>query len=527
MLVLGVAVTMLFAIFTFSMVTAHRTHNYTSDDVAQQNVLLNSGKYGPQEAWIGVDNFVVKLPFYQLVNSTLGESRTSLLVTVLFFNTVAFIGLVATFWLIWREKLRAKQLAAPIVLGLVGFLWIASLGGNVAQSLINPNVRNAEVGICIFLAVLAIFWAQRKKAPWWGTVLISLLTGVMLYSDPYFLYTLFIPLAALPVYYFFFDQKNAGKINNVRLYVLIAASFAVYKLSSLGTSALGFNVYQPDVLFAGMATFGTNIFNVASSFLYIFNGNFFGQVAGMGALVFVANAVLAFLFVGCSMVYLVRRRFESPYAILCALVIAVTIVLYGVTTNSDSMATVRYMILVPFAVLFLVPFVLERIHNKRVKIALVCLLVATSIGNVVLTTQIATTRYNLPANQWGNAQNYQVLGVLDSRDLEKGYADYWDGNIHSYLSGGKHLTIPVVCNGTQLQVYYWLMDAAWLNKKTDRSYIIYDSTVDSFRTCNKEVIAAQFGEPSEVVHIDEHRELMVFDYDVYMRMPQRTSTKQP
>jgi len=527
-LCIGVAIAAIFALFTLSIVTAHRTHNYTSDDVAQQNVLLNSGRYGQQEAWIGVDNFVVKLPFYQLLNSTLGQSRTALLVTVVFFNTVAFIGLVASFWLVWRDKLRGKKVTVAVAIGLIAFLWVASLGDNLAQALINPNVRNAEIGICIFLAVLSLFWAQRKKAPWWGSALISLFTGILLYSDPYFLYTLFIPLAAVPLYYYFFDKKNLGGINALRLYILIAASFAVYKLADLFTGALGFNVYHPDVVFANITTIGSNIQNVIASFLYIFSANFFGRVANGESLIVAINALLAITLVSLTVVYLIRRRFNSPYAILFGITVVATIALYGISTNSDSTYTVRYLVLLPYAVLFLVPFVLQNISNPRLKAAFVGLMIVASVGNAWAMVQVARTQYGLPSEQLGNTQNYQVLSVLDSRGLEKGYADYWDGNIHSYLSKGKHLTIPVVCNGEhQLQIYYWLMDAAWLNKSVNRSYIIYDTASDVFTKCNKPAIAEQFGEPNDVVRIDAHRELLIFDYDIYLRMPQRTSTTQP
>lgn len=529
---IGVAIAAIFAIFTLGIVAAHRTHNYTSDDVAQQNVLLNSGKYGHQEAWIGVDNFVIKLPFYQLVNSTLGQSRTALLVTIVFFNTVAFIGLIATFWIIWRGKLREmvknKKLLIPVMLGLTGFLWVASLGNDLAVSFVNPNVRNAEVGICIFLAVLALYWAQRKTAPLWGTALISLVTGVLIYSDPYFLYTLFIPLAAVPLYYYFFDKKNVGSINVLRLYILIAASFAVYKLADLFTGALGFNVYHPDVMFANITTIGSNIQNVISSFLYIFNGNFFGRVANGESLIIAMNAALAIVFVSLTIVYLIRRRFTSPYAVLFGITVIATIALYGISTNSDSMYTVRYLVLVPYAVLFLIPFVLQNVENTRLKAAFVGIMLLASVGNALATVQMARTKLDLPSDQLGNTQNYQVLGALDTRGLEKGYGDYWDGNIHTYLSSGKHMTIPVVCNGEKrLQIYYWLMDAAWLNKTADRTYLIYDNAKDIFTRCSKEAIAEQFGEPKEVMRIDAQRELMVFDYDIYERMPQRTTTENP
>ncbi len=529
-LIIVAAVAVIFAIFTFGILAAHRIHNYSSDDVAQQTVLLNSGKYGPQEAWIGVDNFVVKLPFYQLVNSTLGESRVALLVTVVAFNTMAFIGLAATFWIIWRDKLREsrKKIALPVVLGLVAFLWVASLGSDLATSFVNPNVRNAEVGICIFLAVLALFWAKREKAAWWGTALISLLTGVLIYSDPYFLYTLFIPLAAVPAYYYFFDKKSIGAINAVRLYVLLAASFVVYKLVNLFTGALGFNVYHPDVMFAGLATLGKNILNVISSFLSIFHGNFFGQVASIDTMVVIANAALAVAFVALTIRYLIKHQFTSPYAVLFGLTIVATIVLYGISTNSDSPYTVRYLVLVPYVVLFLVPFVLAEMQNSRLKILFVGLMIVASVGN---TFTMFKTAYNhgIPGELLGNTQQLNVIKQLDSHGLEKGYSGYWDGNITTYLSKGAYLTVPVVCNTqNQLQVYYWLMDDAWLNKKVSSSYLIIDAAEDTFNRCDATALESQFGAPKETIQIDTRRTLHVYDYDIYTHMPQqRADTKQP
>ena len=516
----ALAVALIGCIFAVSLVGVHRLHNYTSDDVSLQALLLERGKYGHIDAQFSVDSYITRWPLYVLVQHLMQPSRHALLVITMSLNALLFAGVVAAVFFAWREFLWKQTKQTPLLWasGLLALWWVFSLGQSFALALLNPNVRNVEIGVCLLLAVLTVRFAQRERFSWWVLGGLGAFIGLFIYDDPYFLFTLFASLALVPVYYFLRDADDSRRVGHAwRIYGVLVVALLASKIAKIAFAAMGFHAYPSINAFAELSTIGLNLVHTLDSLLWIFHANFFGQAARPGLITTLMNALVLFVLLGLMVRACLKRQLREPWQVLAVLSIAVLLLVYGLTTNSD-VDTIRYLILAPFALLLLVPSLVASVQTKRLQNVLIALLTAAALLNTVAIVRDLRTA---PIGESHNARTTHIISVLRANHLSKGYGWYWDGNITTYLSAGKQLTLPVVCGPHGLQIYYWLMDAAWVHKPATQTYLIVNKQADVFAQCNDTLLARQFGDPAQKITLDTQATLYIYDYDIYSRMPQQ------
>jgi len=148
------------------------------------------------------------------------------------------------------------------------------------------------------------------------------------------------------------------------------------------------------------------------------------------------------------------------------------------------------------------------------------------VAAAVLNTFILVVSLKTP-NLAANITDEHTIATVKETDVRKGYGDYWDSNITTYLSRSSIMTIPVTCNSSQLQIYYWLIDSAWLTRKASSTYLIVNKDYETFKRCDGTLLETQFGSPNQRIVIDSARTVYIYNYDIYTKMPGRLKLNAP
>jgi hypothetical protein len=119
-----------------------------------------------------------------------------------------------------------------------------------------------------------------------------------------------------------------------------------------------------------------------------------------------------------------------------------------------------------------------------------------------------------------NAGNYALINEIKKLGLTKGYVNYWDGAINTYLSDGSIKFLPVVCTDHDRTVpYYLLVDSTLYTRRAAKTFYLVDPTFTMPANCSERQILAQFGKPQQTVRM--HRKtILVYNHDLIRDMQQ-------
>jgi hypothetical protein len=266
---------------------------------------------------------------------------------------------------------------------------------------------------------------------------------------------------------------------------------------------------QFDVLFTNMA-------NTLHGLLIIFGADFFGQPAHRPLTVL---ALLNAAIVGVVVWLLWRSRrdealVKKPQALWLRFVLLLAVgVLLVVTVSTISVgtSTYRYLVLLPY--LAVLTLVLAPLGARRQKVVGVALLVSAvmSVGMMVVRPAVVIPG---PVINRGNTDNFQLIAALEKRQLTKGYGQYWDASINTYLSGNRLTAVPVICGATdQTRPLRWLVAESQFTKPASRSFIVYDPLYADQGMCPPVKLIKQFGTPVEQFTV-ANKTVLVYDRDV-------------
>jgi hypothetical protein len=158
--------------------------------------------------------------------------------------------------------------------------------------------------------------------------------------------------------------------------------------------------------------------------------------------------------------------------------------------------------------LILLAMVLRSLNTRET--AALCLLVALSIAGSVRDT-VNTIRTPVVDNP--NARELQIIDAVRDRGLSRGYGDFWDANIVTYLSSFDIDLVPVGCAEGRTASYVWFVDSNRFAPRADRSFFV---TTDhpNRSTCPTDQVVAQFGSPIDRIQLSGTREVLIFDHDI-------------
>jgi hypothetical protein len=414
---------------------------WISDDAIMQQAVWNWQQGQPRNITFGEDTFVLKYPFYSIINRALPHSPTALLVTTVTF-LITMIILFNIFQFLFHKSLR---------FGILLSMYIASFGGLTLLSMAMPNTRNLEMSLALLTAlVVALYYSDRIRHAWWKSWFLIIISAIQMLDDPYCFYIFFLPMALA----LFFTQADKRRVVKTQAIYLIA-SYIVWKILAKILLMLGIHEFAVRLilpLHTFFSTIGFSLMGVVSIF-----GN--EQISGH---YWPCAATFALLCLCITGVYWLYRRDqvgqkEQPFLPKLALVfgptiIAVNFVLYVLSGSVIQNADMRYLIgsLMGFAVTLVGLWCLSRGNTRHV---IEAMLFAFILLNVSLNLHAAAHQPTVS----NIAEEQEIVNFADKHNVKVGLADYWDADITTYYAQGKVNVLPVVCIPPKtLGQYYWV-----------------------------------------------------------------------
>jgi hypothetical protein len=502
---------------------SQRTRPYISDDVSWQTIFMTWHPFSGHTAYMGAqDNFVVNAPLLWLMGQFFSPSRTLLLIEAAIMACVNF----ALFYVACLYFLRKCKIAVGYF-SLLPFLWLASFGYGLERLYLNTNWRNFNGGVSFIFFMLAsmVYFGDIKplksRTSQAITVLSSLVAGVFLYSDPYFLYFTVVPIVAAFVVLYLMKKivkKDLLVILGATLISFITAAGARFAIARAGL--LSPSPAAPQ--FVARGEFINHVFLAIDGTLKIFGADFRGDyIKSLSGLTAVANYTLvAFIAYRAYRTGTSKEKSHSDNSVssqivifligLCALVIAVFIL----STNAVDLYSYRYLIAVVYAAVLMLAIFASNLRRARVVFIPI---VATAIMCNMLSAFHDSKYPQVGAeDNMANSANYNLINAVKKLGLTKGYTAYPDGNINTFLSGDSIDFLPVTCETDgETQPLKLLVDGSLYKQKAEKTFIIPDNV--SNPTCSERQIIAQFGMPNQSVWAGGET-ILIYNHDLVSNM---------
>jgi hypothetical protein len=519
-IVFGVSI----VILALNIMFIGRLRPFSSDDVYWQLAVKDWKPFSGDTLYFGYKDIFVGLgPFFALMEHVFNPSRRLLIVEAL----MLVIGSFTLFYfssLYFLKKLRFR-LDYPT---LLPFVWLASFGYPIVVHYLNVDYRSFELGLGFATYALAAAITHNDIDPlksWltrFATLCIVGLNAVLAYGDPY--YTFFI---LAPIGLFTIGLHISRKISRRPAIILYASLALIVILSKIltiiGKSAgIIINTDAESIY----VTFESIINNILTSFhgmFYMFGADFPGrEVGNIVTFGMMLNAALLVLTIYAAVrfkkLFRIKRLIDAPLAKLWALFfILVLSTVFAVYTSSSlvSLGGYRFYLLFAWLAATYLSIAMGAVKNRQVAIGVSILLLLATLFNLAYTVVGQSTKGQpeVMANR-KNQVNYALVEKLDQLGLNKGYANFWQANINTYLSSGKILFLSVTCteNG-QTTPFKWLTTSSRLEKHSDNSFYLLDPYIAGIKTCTQEDVVRQFNEPESTVDLGG-RTLMIFNYDI-------------
>lgn len=514
----GIVLACSLAVLTAMLLITHHFKAYSSDDVVWQNALLWWRHAGADTYYSdGAASFIAKAPLFWLLGLAIPPSRALLFIEsagLVLANMVIVFYCVLFFMRKWGIHARYDT--------LLPFVWVASFGWYMTQLLLIPNLRNVEIGaiFLLYTACAKVYygdWTLRRSTRGVAFGLLgSALTGIAVLHDQYILYFGVAPVILFSAYLAWCDPAR-----RVRMAAVIGYTGIGVILSKLFTKlAIAAGISLPSGAPAAFVPFEKlpdSITAALHSLFIIFGADFWGKtITKPLTIMYLCNAfVLGALLWGVA--HWLRqaggKKMQDTRRWICffAATFAGSLALYAVSTMSIGTSTYRYLILLPFIGLVLLPAVIAN-STERARRLITALLLAAVLLNVGAFTLRPRAVIGTVVNQ-ANADNYAVLRVLTAHHLTKGYANYWDANINSYLSKGTIDVVPVICDSQAYKPLRWLDTESQITKQSSRSFLILNPQFIGQGLCDAHTTATILGTPQETITVNSTR-ILIYGHDV-------------
>jgi len=445
-----------------NLLLLHHKQAYISDDTIQQLVVQDWEAGQSHNVLLGEDTFFLKFPIYALLN-LFGQNSPLMLLGTMFL----FLG-----GMIFLFNYLQFKLHKSLGYGLLLSLFIASFGGYVLFWLRIPNIRNIEMPLAMlsaFAATKLLLTDKPRKS------LMFCLIGAMSLqaaNDPYVLYVFFAPL--LPALFFILNHKRARIV--LRYAGLFAATYIGWRVTQYLLNGFGIQILAQHItLFGGDVL--DQIKNALIGLWYVLSNK---QLSG-GDVINSVVPVLALpvlLYAGAQ--FIKNERKKAPQNIRWAFwfglsIIAINMGTYIASGFVQGAANHRYLVGLIFG-LCLVLISLSITRMRRIIMALLGLAISCNLlANVVWAA-------NRP-----EVNNLEAVGTI-TNIVQKtsgpyvGYADYWRGNVNTFLSNRSLRILPMICNSQQITEYKWAANIPNFGAMSDKNstfFIYLDNTVSS------------------------------------------------
>jgi len=476
------------------------------------------------------DNFIVNAPFIYFLDRFLGISRSTLFIESLIFDFINF-----TLFLFSGIYILKKCRITLNFNTLLPFIWIASFGIYFTYLLLNPNWRIPEIGFMFVLYALGLklYYGEIDPLKTKLSILLSLVTiailGLFVYSDSYFLY-----FGIVPILFTYLVLLILKRIDKRIVYLTLVATLLSVLVSQILRSTIArIGLFTPGSLLTvpkllSLKNITTNLYYAFKSYAYIFGAlrnlqypsSIWSNVSLFlnGSLITILPFVLIY-------VYLIKgHRYKSIFknkilkpktliVIILSIVMIFDFVSYALVDGGNTVSY-RYLIVLVFAYIVLISIGVANL--KKAKIIFIPIILAAIIVNLINTynyVNLTTSLNSAPPN----SSSIHLITVLDKLKLYKGFGNYWNGDINTYLSDGKINFIPIACVNGISKPDYLLFNSAELNKHTLRSFYLIEPNITSPVSCSFRQVVNQFGKPTKVIKYKD-KTLLIYNYDLTKKL---------
>ncbi len=512
-------------LFVINMIFTYRLRPFNSDDVFWQAILLNWHPFDSTTATLGNSSiYVDKLPFFEFFNHFFEPSRKVLLMEAILSSVAGFTGFY--FACIYFLKKAKVQLS---YINLLPFVWLSSFGYTFAQLYLNTNWRGFQLGVSfvVFALVAALWYGDIKVKSWWSKtalIIVSAYAGLQMYSDPYFLYFTVGPLALLSILLYITRKINRRQFLMVG--IPLVASLVFTKLFGIFFHAAGIRTaIDYPMEFVHFENIVDGINGSLHSILIIFSSDFFGnQLKNITTLAPLLNFVLlSFIAYAVGSFLLKLRRsswkkmsFETIWQLFFVGITLLVFISHSISTLGQGTATYRYFLFFALVTALLFVYALSSMKTGIKKHILAGLLVVAVLFNLGITAMgVQDSHRPDVASNRRNTLNDLTIALVKDRGYSKGYANYWDANINTYLSGGKVSFLPSVCNDHKALKWHWLINDDAFDNKSEKSFYYLNPDVPA--ACQPEDILRQFGEPAKKIELG-NKIIFLYDYDITAKL---------
>ncbi len=537
-----IAIAIAAIVFLSSLVAAYLLRPYNSDDVAVQRVLQTMRPGQENHAIVGTDNFLIKAPLYYLMDMLFTNSPVKLLAINLILNTIFFTGMILIVLALCKpyftSKIRVWLAFIPVIwfLGLlsgdlVPFRVDKSLG--TATAFMNPNYRTAETGIILIILASLIYhaaklrmWVQRVNA----SLLITAVTGLgafillslFFFSDPFFIYTVGIG-AVMTLLLKWIGKDLSGRTLLLASGIIIASASIGKALLTHAIEFLGIiPIENVEKLFVSFPMILENASNSLWSLFILFHSDFWNSYITEGkTIIFISNSIL--LFTCLFAMYFVLLRFrnqKSRRAILLffTVTILLNITVFTVTVHGSHIENFRYLFVGTVFMVPLLSYVLMQLNitmnNIRVWLTFIFIFTGSLALNSAMNIKMSAQAFSQTGGQQAvNLDHEKIITILSGEQLTKGYGDYWDANIITYLSNNAVSILPLACTDYKFKQYHWFVNTLDYGRKNDRTFFIRNSDDISniIKACDP---IKQFGTPNKKIIASSRYEIFVYNKDI-------------
>lgn len=495
------------SLLTFSAVVINRP--LTSDDVAQQAYTHDLVQGGPHHIMQENDTFILKLPTYLLLNSLTTPGRLQIILEAGMFS-VLMIVLLAVWW---------RRSAPHTPSSLLIFIWLLSAGVYWLPQAINPNSRNVELPLMLIFGSLLIDNIAKPTLRRKTTVIyftcVSLLIGLLMYNDPYFLFVGLLPLALTILWRFRRDATAA-----VLPFATFLLGLSVYALLSTLFRHLGLTIGAVNEVNALVNTF-TPLHELPKKTLQVLGGylSLLGAEPSSGQSGYPLNVsiVLNGSIIGLALMalyHIVSRRDLTPVRIWM-LATTCVVVLYLVVSG-ESVRTRYLLILLPLTALGAAATMMNlRTANRKCYLLALIVVGFSLVFNISYSADIVYRRWHTADP---NRLDYQLIAALSKQHITKTYADYWLANITYYLSDYKDNVLPTSCGRSRIYGYPSLVDMQRFETPSQVTGIVVDPQLVmpaplkhyADKGCTSAATIAQFGQPERTIVVEPGVTILVY-----------------
>lgn len=525
---IGLTLLLSIVVLIVSTLISYKIKTYTSDDVIWQSAIALHWRPFVGNTFYGDAGvtYILKLPLYVLVHLAISSPKHALLASGLILSIINFV----TIFLCSLYFLRISKIKISRAI-LLPFIWLASFGFALSQLFLDTNMHNIEIAI-IFLLITVTSKILRKELYFskplynyitWLVIAIGMAISVI--DDKYILYFGVAPsllLIALNVKKWRLTKPIIGaSISIVLGFVLIPVFESLLTLAGIRLISGNVAGTGPAML-VGFNDFGAYLANTLHSFLIVFGGDFFNKpAASLLTVLNLTNAALAFATLATA-ISVVRhyRQAKSNELLVLSFTFLFVIAIYAFSTLSGGRSeTYRYLLLLPFLAPILLAVFFENTTYKKIFVGLFILAVILNVATSFLSLSDKTYK-NIPRLQTQQKEfkqdyNFTLIHQLELNGLSKGYANYWNAGINTYLSEGNVKVLPISCYKHTTSPFTWLTTKGSFLDQSQQSFYVFNSI---YPTCSKKEVVKQFGEPVKVLHLVENTTVYVYDYDLISRM---------